>query len=177
MILGGQQTRLHRRPPGGTWAPSLTGAPPGRQPAFLGLCHALGSVCLTAVSLAEMVIFMCSFDFGVCLWCMLHESKASVCPPVFLSPCYGNMTAPQGDSWMSQCWKTLLGFKIYLSLRFFKPLNVEIGWDGSLDKTLVNFVSSKEALGNSKETLFILCRNSVLLLPFVLGLGTLSQSQ
>ena len=29
---------------------------------------------------------------------------------------------------MSQCWeKTLLGFKIYLSLRFFKLVSVEIG--------------------------------------------------
>ena len=59
---------------------------------------------------------------------MLHDSKTSVCPPVFLSPCYGNTAAPRGDSWMSQCWeKTLLGFKIYLSLRFFKLVSVEIG--------------------------------------------------
>lgn len=78
MILGRQQTRRPQDAPGGTWAPSLTGAPPGRQPAFLALCHALGSVCLAAVSLAEMVIFMCSFDFGVCDVCSMTARRLSV---------------------------------------------------------------------------------------------------
>ena len=131
MVLRGQQTHRPQEAPGdlghrASWVLSLTGAPPGRQPAFLGLCDALSSVCCAAVSLAKMVVFTCSFDFGVCLGCMFHESKASVCPPVFLFPCYCNMAAPQGISWMSRCWeKTPSGFKIYLSLRFLTEKAVE----------------------------------------------------
>ena len=259
MVLRGQQTHYPQEAPGDLGhrahrVLSLTGAPSGRQPAFLGLCDALSSVCCAAVLLAEMVSFTCSFDFGVCLGCMFHESKVSVCPlfsslpviatwphlretpgwagagrrplqvlkftshlgflqrrqwhptPVLLpgkshgrrslvgcSPwgCYesdtterlhfhfslscigeGNGTPLQYSclenprdrgAWWAAVYgvaqsRTRLKRLSSSSTRFLKLLNVETGWDGSLDETLVNFVNSKGKLLEtlSKETLYTL---------------------
>lgn len=180
----GSRHTAHRRPLGtcvigcavssASWGPLLVTSPHSWASVTLSALFAAQQCCWPKWSFLRVHLILV-FVWGVC-----SMRARRLCPPLFFClPVTATWLHLRETPGWARAGRRPFRFWNLPLLRCFKLLNVETEWDGSLDKRLMNFVNYMGKLLEtpSNEILFILCRNSVLVLPFVLGLGTLSRSQ